>query len=76
MEQIEDKKFTVPSIITDPFFNDKVYQVWLYWQDNKWRGWIEFKNGNTSGKQDLIADISLDAMVQQFKTINESLKNK
>ena len=48
----------IPSIIQDPFTKNKITSVMIYgfssW-DNKWdySGTVEFKNGDTRGKQEI-----------------------
>lgn len=74
----DGKPFDLPAIIKDPFRKDKITSIALYWYENngKWRGYVEFKNGNTSGKQDLDYSDNLDGIVFQIKSIVESINSK
>jgi len=74
----DGKPFNLPSIIKDPFRTDKVTKMWFYWyaSTNEWKGWIEFENGKTQGRQDLIASPTLDGIVSQVKAIIQSINGK
>lgn len=72
------EKFDLPAIIKDPFRKDKITKIWFYWyaSTEEWRGWIEFENGKTQGRQDLVASPTLDGIVAQVKAIVQSINSK
>ena len=70
------KVYDLPAIITDPFKEDKITCIGLYWRSAGWWGYVEFKNGKTEGKQGLVESDSLDNMVAQIRAIVESIKDK
>lgn len=76
MNGIADNITTALSIISDPFKIEAIDSIALFYRScsNQWSGWVDFKNGNTSGRQDLIPASDLYNMVNQMKAIIESLK--
>lgn len=67
------------SILKDPFKKACVTEVWVAARDlsdrPKFLGWVEFKNGNTTGKQDFKGE-SFDDVVRQIKLFIQDLGNK
>ena len=66
--------FNLPAIIKDPFKQDLITNIGLYWRKAGWWGYIEFKNGKTESKQNLVESETLEEMVAQIKAIVDSLK--
>lgn len=68
------------SILKDPFKKICVKKIWVQfadtWDNNKWEsyGWVEFKNGNTEGKQQFKGE-TFDEVVRQIKTFIDNLQN-
>lgn len=71
-------KSSLPSLVKDPFLKDKVTDIDIHYSCNysgKWSCWatVEFKNGNTSGKQRFDGE-TFDDVVLDIKRFLETLK--
>lgn len=63
------------SPITDPFVMDKVTGLWMHYSKaiNTWIGHIEFKSGNTTGKQEFReeGDEALPTLIKKMREFLE-----
>lgn len=70
----------LPSIINNPFSTDQVSGINIYYRPTQWTkhwtGSMTFKNGNTSGSQELVPCDTINELIEQIKVIGESLKIK
>lgn len=64
------------SVISDPFKNDCLTSVWMHFTNGGWGGWVEFRNGNTLGKQQAPECRTFDELLAAMRTIADSVKNK
>lgn len=78
--KLEGGDYSLPAIVKDPFTDKTVEAIWvrydrpLFGGDFSWKGWVDFKNGSTSGRQDLQQAESLEDMVKQIRALFESIK--
>jgi hypothetical protein len=67
-----------PTLHLDPFKKDKVDSIYLYYSRKifekyyVWKGSIDFKNGNTSGKQEF-EEKDLPVILQKMQQFLDSL---
>lgn len=66
------------SVIKDPFKKDCVGNVWMYYRTDfgncYWEGWVEFKNGNTDGKQTTPKCKTFEEVVASIRQILSSIE--
>lgn len=69
---------SIPSVILDPFKSSKIeaIAIYVYKRGGKfdYSGRVEFKNGKTSGKQQIEGD-SFESVVEQIRAIVDGLED-
>lgn len=70
----------LPSIINNPFSVELVTGINIYYRPSQWsKSWtgnVNFKNGNTSGTQELTPCDTINEIIEQIKIISESLRQR
>ncbi len=68
------------SVIKDPFKKACVGNIWMHYntflQEGYWEGWVEFKNGNTQGKQATPRCKTFEELVAAMRQILDFIEQK
>jgi len=59
-------------VFKDPFKKDCINSVWMVYSHGRFRGWVEFTNGDTQGKQEFKAN-SFPELAEKMKEFINSL---
>jgi hypothetical protein len=68
------------SVIKDPFLKDCVTDISIRYSTSfnrcEWSGNVEFKNGNTEGKQSIPRCATIEEAITNLKIILDTIKSK
>lgn len=67
----------MPSVIKNPFSKDSITEIHLHFYTRykpHWSGSVVFKNGLTSGRQELRETDDFENIIAQIREIGDSLK--